>query len=251
MDYQCPVELERCPLFTGTSVYSQVPGNYVALLNNSGRAIQIDSIQGEEIGGTNGFGEYGAALDTFSVGQVSPGNGDVEWTSKESGYAYSPLLWSDPSEQTGLSVPPNHVLFIHSNDVANNNTWHFTVVAEPATDLAIDSWRQPRMDQVIPCGDGTPKSTVWNPWQNTTGKSVYLHGAMIYAPNQVDRAAISILDSTGRTRWNDATGLTVQGPVALAHQEIKPDELIGAQASLACTSGQWDWAAYLYISNDP
>lgn len=251
MDLQCPVTAERCPLFLGSTTYSQIPGNYVALLNSSHQTIQIDSIQGVEQNAADGFGEYGAALDTFELGQSTPGNGDVEWTSKESGLTYGPLVWSDPAEQTALAVPPNHVLFVHSNDVANYHTWDFTVITEPATPLAVQSWRQPRMDQVIPCGDGTRNSTVWNPWQNTTGHSVYLHGAMIYAPNQVDAASASILDASGNTRWTSTTNMTVQGTVTFPHQEIRPNEYLAAQASLACTVGQWDWAAYLYVSDNP
>ena len=246
----------NCPITVGRAQYTTSPGQRLMLTNTTGTYIQVSQIQGIESGATNGYGEYGAYLDAFSdLPQSVPGIGQVGYVSKDSGYSYPPITWSDSVEPTALSVPPNHSVYVYYNGNLDNHPWTFIVDTAPQT-WGVQSWRQPRGDESRIC-DGTTQSTTWAPWQNTTGAPLYLRGALIYAanggppaPNRVQNAALYILDTSGNVRWSDFSGINTRGNVATPGvQKVYPGEYIAAQAINTCQApARWDWAAFMYVS---
>ena len=233
---------------TGLSVPA---GSFASFTNRTGVPLQIDQIDAFT-GERKNWSEYCAYVEHLNTFQWPAGQGEVGCSAKNIGEDYTPMRWG---ANTGLLVEPNQTVILNSHtepsSIEHTYSLHVSVL-----NTGVQSWRQPQVDQVIPC-DGQMQSTVLSAWQNTTGHDMHLIGASIYAetpssaaPNTMSgNACIYVFTADGTQKYNNCDqSIRTRGEVSFPLVTINPGDLVGAQATNACQSGShWNWAAFLRV----
>lgn len=242
-----------CDLVPG-EISAPVPaGMFGSFTNRTGQYLQINEINGytAERQYWSEYCAYLGDLTNIVTFQASPGKGEVGCSTKNVGEDYTPIRFGDG---TGLSVAPGEMVMLnaHTEPAATNHTYSLRVAAATT---GLHSWRQPRVDRVIPCNDGT-QWTDMAPWQNDTGRDLHLTGASIYAespssrtPNTLNGACIYVFTADGAQKYTNCDGLIrARGEVNFPLVTIAPGESVGAQATNACSTGShWNWVAFLRV----
>jgi hypothetical protein len=225
------------------------PGVYVTFKNNTGMHLQVNEINAET-GERQYWSEHCIYLNDFLTGQNTAGQGEVGCSSKQIGKDYLPIRFGHGN---GLGVAPGDVVYLasHTHPSAINHTYAMDVKVQTT---GLQSWRMPKIDQVIPC-DGQQQSTVWGTWTNTTQTNLHLTGASIYAEASAGSntlsgpACIFVLDASGATKYQNCdSALRTRGEVKFPVVTIAPGESVAAQGVNACAApAVWGWAAFLQV----
>ncbi len=242
-------DLQTVDALGGAGEQVLVPASVVNVrfTNNTGSYLQINSVSAET-GEQSHWSEFSVYRnDFFTDQQGEPGIGEVGSIAKNPGEDYPPLRWDGYT--TALSVAPGDRITIGSHTEPTFVDHTYTIYAYPQS-AGVMSWRAPRIDQVNTCS-GNLDSTLWNPWQNTTGQTLHLSGATTYAvspiPNQVTAATLYVLRADGSIKFSYSDGVNERGVVTFAPQDVEPDEYIAGQAVNQCSSGLWGWVAFMYV----
>jgi len=279
---QVATNLIACDLVEGTYEIVAPAGVNVRLTNNTSGFLQIDNVQAI----TNErayWSEFCVSLDYFdSPAQTSAGVGEVGCTFKRRlqeyplGEDYPPLTWYGPVLATGLSVPPgvpSGRVFIGSHTTGAlgpppDYEQHTYIVTASRQTAGVHAYRSPQTDpgsRNCLGFDHLPDMSEWEPWQNTTGRDLYVGGATIFAVTgvagtTVDSACLYIsstaaappMPSSPPGRWSWCAGLDSRGAANVPPQVLLAGEWIGGRAWNTCAApGQWNWAAYTYVSDTP
>lgn len=225
------------------------PGVYVTFTNNTGMHLQINEINAET-GERQFWSEHCIYLNNPMTGQDPAGQGEVGCSSKQIGKDYPPIRFG---QGNGLAVAPGDVVYLasHTEPSAINHTYAMDVKVQTT---GLQSWRMPKIDQVIDC-NGQQQSTVWGTWTNTTQTNLHLTGASIYSEagagsNTLNGAAcIFVMDAIGATKYQNCdSALKTRGEVKFPVVTIAPGESVAAQGVNACAApGVWDYAAFLQV----
>jgi hypothetical protein len=229
---------------------------YLKLTNTSDQPLQIDAVQGATAGRGREFLEYCIGRNRFETGQSAAGEGEVACTSRNSGVAISGIKLRSSPAGPGLTVQPGDTLYVSFSPM-HTEPWFTVSVTASAASRRLETWRQPRVDQVIRC-NGQVQQTRWSPWVNQTGRPLSLTGATIYAQggepvlDQVDAACLYILNTAGEVRYRMCDSVNVRNPSGLriAPQTLAQGEAVAGQAANTCRApAVWGWTAYMFIEN--
>lgn len=226
-------------------------GSFASFTNRTGVNLQIDQIDAFT-GERKDWSEYCAYLGHINTFQWPAGKGEVGCATKQIGEDYAPIRWGD---NTGLMIAPNETIILNAHTepapVEHTYSLHVSVM-----NTGVESWRQPQVDDVIPC-DGQMQSTVLSAWQNKTAGDLHLIGASIYSENPSSstpnttsgNACIYVFTADGTQKYNNCDqAIRTRGEVSFPIVTINPGDLVGAQATNACQPGRhWDWVAFLRV----
>lgn len=240
-----------CELFPGDLEIGTPAHSFVLFTNNTGTALRLDDLQAitNEQAYWSEWCVYIANDPSQAItGQLSPGLGEVVCTSKKPGENY-PLIAGALRVEPGQGVYFNS----HTEPAAINHTYQLRVNYADAS--AAYAWRQPQLDEVIPC-NGAQQATKWSAFTNHTGRALTVTGMSIYsesgnpaAPNTVANACLYVMDGNGNVGYaNCASEFRTKGEVTITPFVLQPGEMIAAQAINTCQApALWDWAAFIKV----